>query len=207
MYIYVIRTSRWLRLTGASKVDTIFWQIMLPLEERCNNSEGFESWAWRVTVNYEGTELQTACTKGLGAGGAKRGCGSPPVCAESTQHCKETQHKEGGLPPPRERKLGSYSQDTTPRKRTGKGNSLHIVWASSKGQQEVIHEGHCHWDAEGSLPVRMPTFCPHSLRLAQGTGLPPPNILLTKTKCPRETSGAGTWFAVIKSEMSSMVWV
>lgn len=109
MYIYVIRTSRWLRLTGASKVDTIFWQIMLPLEERCNNSEGFESWAWRVTVNYEGTELQTACTKGLGAGGAKRGYGSPPVCAESTQHCKETQHKEGGLAPPRERKLGSYS--------------------------------------------------------------------------------------------------
>lgn len=72
-------------------------------------------------------------------------------------HCEHTmyrrdKHKEEGAPSWGEGALGSYSGITRQRtqERTGKRNSLHTVWPSSKGQGPVwfkeICKDHCLWD-------------------------------------------------------------
>lgn len=86
------------------------------------------------------------------AGDAKRGYGSPPFVLRAHNTARRHNAKRKAFP-----LLGKglwvhilESQDTTPRKRTGKGNSLNIVWASSEGQQASAVKGS---DPRGPLPL------------------------------------------------------
>lgn len=90
--------------------------------------------------------------------------------------------------------------------RTGKGDSLHRVWASSEGQgpvwwKERIREDHCLQGME--VCGEKAHFLSSLLKALDGLLY----VLLTRTKPPREKNKASTWFALSKSEVSSVVWI
>lgn len=157
-------------------------------------------------VNYQSKKLQTACTEGLGGRGHRERVRQSWVSAVSTQRCEETKHTEEGTPSVREGSLYSHSGIIRhhTQERTGKGNSLHRVWASSEGQgpvwwKERIREDHCLQDTE--VCGEKAHFLSSLLKALDGLLY----VLLTRTKPPREKNKAGTWFALSKSEVSP-VW-
>lgn len=122
------------------------------------------------------------------------------VSAGSTQHFEETKRTEEGTPSVREGSLDS--QDTTPRR----GQEKETPYTESEGQgpvwwKERIREDHCLQGME--VCGEKAHFLSSLLKALDGLLY----VLLTRTKPPREKNKASTWFALSKSEVSSVVWI
>lgn len=122
------------------------------------------------------------------------------VSAGSTQHFEETKLTEEGTPSVREGSLNS--QDTTPRR----GQEKETPYTESEGQgpvwwKERIREDHCLQGME--VCGEKAHFLSSLLKALDGLLY----VLLTRTKPPREKNKASTWFALSKSEVSSVVWI
>lgn len=146
---------------------------------------------WKV--NLKGHRVKH--TEGMQ--GPERGGGrQAPVSTVSTQCTDETNTKRKALPPG-EKGLWVHSQesqDSTPRK--GQEKEVPCTQSDLPPRDKEICEDHCLWD------VLLATEYSPSLQACSRHG-----IGSLRTKHPSEKSRAGAWFALIKSEVSSVLWI